>query len=188
MHLEGQNIILRDWQLEDLPLHKLWHTGQHRWMDYDGPYYLKPTPKELEKTLEFYQRKIEKQDFPELRNRLVIADKKTDQLLGTVTWYWQSRETNWKSIGIAIYDEQHWSKGIGKEAMTLWIQYLFEQDDTLVRLDLRTWSGNFGMIKLGKKLGFKQEACFRKARIVQGKYYDSIGMGILREEWKNKQK
>jgi len=43
-----------------------------------------------------------------------------------------------------------------------------------------------GMIKLARKLGFQQEACFRKARIVDGKYYDGLGFGILREEWKNR--
>lgn len=35
-------------------------------------------------------------------------------------------------------------------------------------LDLRTWSGNHGMMRLAEKLGFLQEACFRKARIVRG--------------------
>lgn len=32
-------------------------------------------------------------------------------------------------------------------------------------------------------IGFKEEARFRKARIIKGEYFDSIGMGILREEW-----
>jgi len=87
------------------------------------------------------------------------------------------------SIGIAIYNENFWSKGIGFDALSLWIDYLFKQDKNLLRLDLRTWSGNFGMMKLAEKLGFKKEAVFRKARIVNDKYYDGIGYGILREEW-----
>ena len=52
-----------------------------------------------------------------------------------------------------------------------------------MRLDLRTWGGHIGMIKLSEKLGFREEARFRKARIVENEYHDSIGMGILREEW-----
>ena len=39
------------------------------------------------------------------------------------------------------------------------------------------------MIKLAKKLGFQEEARFRNARIVEGKLYDSIGMGTLKTEW-----
>lgn len=37
--------------------------------------------------------------------------------------------------------------------------------------------------KLSQKLGFKEEARFRNTSNVDGRYYDSIGMGILREEW-----
>jgi len=48
---------------------------------------------------------------------------------------------------------------------------------------LRTWSGNEGMMELAAKMGFKEEARFRKARIVKGQYYDSIGFGLLRDEW-----
>jgi putative hydrolase of HD superfamily len=39
------------------------------------------------------------------------------------------------------------------------------------------------MMRLAEKLGFLQEACYRQARIVEGKYYDSVGYGILRTEW-----
>ena len=65
----------------------------------------------------------------------------------------------------------------------IWCQYLFTNFTEIVRLDLRTWSGNVGMMKLAEKLGFILEARFRKARIVNGKFYDSIGYGILRTEW-----
>ena len=38
-------------------------------------------------------------------------------------------------------------------------------------------------MRLAEKLGYQEEARFRKARIVNGEYYDGIGFGILREEW-----
>lgn len=41
------------------------------------------------------------------------------------------------------------------------------------------------MIKLATTLGFQQEACFRQSRIVKGHYYDGLGFGILRQEWKD---
>lgn len=72
---------------------------------------------------------------------------------------------------------------MGYEAFGLWTEYLFQKMPELVRLDLRTWSGNLGMMRLAEKLGYQREAVFRKARIVKGKYYDGIGYGILREEW-----
>ena len=78
------------------------------------------------------------------------------------------------------------NKGYGYEALGLWCQYLFDSEPKFIRLDARTWSGNHGMMKLAEKLGFQQEAVFRKARIVGGEYYDGLGYGILREEWQTR--
>ena len=39
------------------------------------------------------------------------------------------------------------------------------------------------MMKLAEKLGLKKEAIYRKARIVESEYYDSISYGVLKEEW-----
>ena len=177
MKAEENNIRIRDWKKEDEILYRFWNIGHHLWMNYDGPYYPKMTEEEVESAVKRFNNNSLSS------NRMVIADKETDELLGTVSWYWQSEESNWKSIGLTIYDETSWSKGIGYNSLKFWINHLFIEDKNLTRLDLRTWSGNIGMIKLSQKLGFKQEARFRNARIVDGKYYDSIGMGILREEW-----
>ncbi|MDK2966268.1 MAG: hypothetical protein PWP53_1880 [Lacrimispora sp.] len=46
-----------------------------------------------------------------------------------------------------------------------------------------TWSGNLRMMRLAEKLGLKKEAVYRKARIVDHTYYDSVSYGILRDEW-----
>jgi len=177
-------ITLRHWRLEDLPTYEYWQLGNHRWMDFNGPYFANPSPEEVAETQNRLEKAIVNQRWPEILRTAVIAKRDTDELLGTVSWYWQSKETNWISVGLAVYDDKNWGQGIGEQALGLWVDYLFLSDPSLVRLDLRTWSGNPGMIRLGEKVGFSLEACFRKARIVNGAYYDGIGMGILREEWK----
>jgi RimJ/RimL family protein N-acetyltransferase len=48
---------------------------------------------------------------------------------------------------------------------------------------MSTWSGNVRMIKVAERLGMKEEARIRQARMVDGKYFDAIKMGILRREW-----
>ena len=180
---QGNKIKLRDWELDDLIHYRHWNLGRHEWMDYDGPYYPKLTEEKLEARIKRIEQKIATNNWGVPRERLVIADTLNNELIGTVNWYWQSKETKWKSIGIVIYNERYWGKGIGFEALKLWITYLFEVDQEIIRLDLRTWLGNQGMIRLAEKLGFVLEAIFRKARIVNEVYFDSIGMGILREEW-----
>ena len=39
------------------------------------------------------------------------------------------------------------------------------------------------MMKVAERLGMKEEARIRQARMVDGKYFDAIKMGILRKEW-----
>jgi len=121
--------------------------------------------------------------WPTPRLILPVISSDDDGLLGTVSRYWVSQETMWMSIGITIFDSRNWGRGLGFEALGMWADYLFEALPTLARLDLRTWSGNPGMMRLAEKLGFREEARFRKARIVGDQYYDGMGYGILREEW-----
>lgn len=105
--------------------------------------------------------------------------------IGSVGSYWVSRETNWLEVGIVIYDVRYWQSGIGTEVFQLWIDYLFNQN-FVHRLGISTWSGNERMINLARRVGMIEEARVRQARIVDGKYYDAIKMGMLRDEWLDK--
>ena len=182
VQLQSARLVLRDWQKVDFEPYRKWNTGHHRWMDFDGPYYPKRSPEALEQEIE----RLKQPSSQIVRSRMVIADAESNQLLGTVNWYWESQETNWMSIGVAIYDDRLWGKGLGFEAMQLWCSHLFASYPELVRLDMRTWSGNAGLMRLADKLGFKLEARFRMARVVDGVYYDGLGYGVLRSEWEGK--
>jgi len=171
MHLKGTKIQLRDYQLNDLEEYRKWLIGDHLWKKFNGPYYPKKSKKETNEYLTKIEKKVREKIFPDPKKTMVIADINTNVFIGTVSWYWESKETNWLSVGLVIYNDAFWSKGIGYEALGLW------------GLDLRSWSGNTGMMKLAEKLGYQLEATFRKARIVEGKYYDGVGYGILRSEW-----
>jgi len=184
--LQGNRIHLRDWVVEDLLVYRKWLIGNHQWKKFDAPYYKKLNEEEIEKHLIKKQEWIEEGDFPNPRKKLVIALKDNNTFLGVLGWYWESKETFWLSTGLVIHDDTYWSKGIGYEAFGLWCQYLLDNMPELARLDLRSWSGNFGMMKLAEKLGFQLEATFRNARIVDGEYFDGVGYGILKEEWQNR--
>ncbi|MFT8871936.1 MAG: GNAT family protein [Sporolactobacillus sp.] len=183
IHYEGKQIVLRDWQLKDADDYIFWRQPGQAWQKFDGPYYSRESREEVVQVVDDLCDKIRTNTLDEPREDLAIVDRKTDKLLGRVGWYWESKETNWLCAGISIFDPDKWGSGRGFEAFGLWTDYLFEAMPQIVRVDLRTWSGNFGMMRLAEKLGYTKEACFRKARIVEGKYYDSIGYGVLREEW-----
>lgn len=184
VNIVGSRIILRDWIEQDLEAYRHWQMGSHRWKELDAPYY-RSSDADTQQGIAALEKKVKVMDFPNPRTRLVIADKETDSFMGAVNSYWVSKETNWLAAGISIYDPKYWGGGIGKEALSLWVDYLFKNQLELVRLDLHTWSGNEGMARLALKLGFKLEGCFRKARIVNGNYFDSLQFGILKEEWMN---
>ena len=103
--------------------------------------------------------------------------------IGIVTYYWESLATRWLEIGIVIYDQNVWAKGIGYAALHKWIKLCFNRFPEIQHIGLTTWSGNTRMMKLAEKLGLLCEARIRKVRYYNGIYYDSIKYGILREEF-----
>jgi RimJ/RimL family protein N-acetyltransferase len=182
MQLAGKRLTLRDIETKDRPSLIHWLQPDHEWHKTNGPYYPKAQAEEIPGIVDNWLTA----DLPDLRQRMLIVNNETDQLIGMVNRYWISKETHWPALGIMLFDSAVWGKGLGYEALGLWCEYLLETNPLFVRLDLRTWSGNIGMIKLAEKLGFMREATFRKARIVEGAYYDGLGYGILRDEWETR--
>lgn len=186
LRIPGKQIVLRDYRREDIDTYIHWQQPGHRWQELDGPYYAKPDAEAVARIRERWLAYFDRGETPTLadpRTQLAIARAGDENLLGVVTRYWISEETLWSAVGIVIFDPAHWGQGYGYEALGLWSQYLFDAHPDWVRLDLRTWSGNTGMLALARKLGYQQEACFRMARIVAGEYYDGLGYGVLRSEW-----
>lgn len=182
MIIEGKKILLRDWTTADLPIYQSWLSNDHAWKQLDGPYY--PIDEaQVPQQIGRLQETVAEANWPQPRMRLVIAERTTNAFIGSISRYWESVETQWLSVGLTLYDPAHWGQGFGFEALGLWSDYLLTKMPKLVRLGLVTWSGNPGMMRLAEKVGFVQESCFRKARIVNGRYYDSVGFGVLREEW-----
>ncbi|WP_368505999.1 GNAT family N-acetyltransferase [Alkalihalophilus sp. As8PL] len=145
---------------------------------WNGPY----IPEE-KVTKEEYSRNWEEELIPGIPDALVI--KCEGKAVGYVGAYWVDQHTNWLETGIVIYDTHFWNGGYGSETYELWIDYLFISTP-IHRLGMSTWSGNKRMIKVAEKVGMKEEARIREARVVNGKYFDAIKMGILRKEWEEK--
>lgn len=187
--LQQGNVKLRDWRYEDLLPYEAWLQPGHRWQEMDGPYEPPLTPVEIDEQIARISTVIESDPLPTPRRRLVITLDAPEEahagelLIGTVSAYWE-QQASWSiHVGISIFDPAHWAKGIGYAALGLWTQYLFAELPPIVRLGLRTWSGNVGMVRLATKLGFQEEMRLRQARIVNGEYFDALGYGILRAEW-----
>lgn len=148
--------------------------SNNEWTKFNGPYfpYSPPTLEQFEKSS--FQRLLSGSDL-----QLITVD---DIPVGTVSCYWECEQTRWLEVGVVIYDQAYWGKGIAALSLPLWVSYLFEHKE-IERVGFTTWSGNPRMMALALKLGFQQEARLRKVRYYQGKYYDSVKYGVLRSEW-----
>lgn len=183
LRLVGNRVVLRDFRREDVGLYRHWLLPHHEWHRWDGPYFPRPTPEQIAAAATVLSDGVVRGNWPTPRQRLVVADPGTDALIGTVNWYYvEMPETDWRRVGLVIYDPEYWSAGRGTEAIALWTTYLFSTTD-VGRLDFATWSGNLGMCRIGQKLGWTEEARYRDARLVDGERYDGVVYGVLRSEW-----
>ncbi|MDP4115419.1 MAG: GNAT family protein [Bacteroidota bacterium] len=83
---------------------------------------------------------------------------------------------------IAIYDDDSWSQGYGKEATSLMVEYGFDILN-LNRIQLHVALENEKGIKAYKKAGFVIEGTLREAMYHHDRYVDFYVMGILRKEF-----
>lgn len=86
------------------------------------------------------------------------------------------------TLGITIGEREFWGGGYGSEAVRLIAGHLFGAYG-LNRLELDTWSGNERAVRAFTRLGFREEGRRRSAVLVEGKRYDRVLFGMLREEW-----
>lgn len=109
-----------------------------------------------------------------------VAD---NQLLGDVILdvvNWNMRDA---FVGIGIGPRDFWGKGYGTEAMQLILQYAFTEIN-LHRVTLDVFEYNPRAIRSYEKAGFRHEGRQRGAILREGKRWDVLFMGILREEWR----
>jgi RimJ/RimL family protein N-acetyltransferase len=182
--LDGEGVRLRDWSPADVAALPGLLDPSRSWHDTDAPYFGRMTAAgvqtEVARTAEIVA--ADPRTLPTPRTSLAVVTSAASRLIGRVSWYWECEATDWRRLGLVIYDESCWGHGYGTEALRLWTGYLFATTDAL-RLDFATYSGNPAMIALGRRLGFTEEGRFRRARRWSGGVHDSVVLGVLREEW-----
>ena len=85
-------------------------------------------------------------------------------------------------VGIGIGERGFWGKGYGTDAMKAILRYAFHELN-LRRVSLDTFEYNPRAIRSYERAGFVHEGRARGFLNREGKRWDLIFMGILREEW-----
>mgnify|MGYP000853344035 CR=1 FL=1 len=84
---------------------------------------------------------------------------------------------------IDIGDKDYWSKGFGREAFKLLLDFAFKELN-LHKVYLRVFSFNERAIKLYQNLGFDEEGKLKEQLYRDGNWHDIIFMGLLKRNYK----
>lgn len=148
--ITGKTVTLRDTAPADLADYRRWFTKGLEWTKWDAPW-----EEMSEDFAESFVGKLAKrmQKGPqELKTRFEIWADHTH--IGWVTHYYIGNNPEHIAVGISIPEQAFWGRGIGREALEIWIQHLF-QTRPVAYIYCETWSGNERMVRLALSLGFE---------------------------------
>jgi RimJ/RimL family protein N-acetyltransferase len=170
--LVGDRIYLSPRNSEDIEIFTEWLN------DFETTDYLGRSGKLI--TLEGEKQFLDENNTSEANFVIVTLDD--DKMIGTVSLEKIDHQNRKATLGIFIGDKDFRSKGYGTETIKLILDYGFNYLNlNNIKLDLMEF--NERALKCYKKCGFKECGRRRKCEFVNGKYYDSIEMDILADEF-----
>ncbi|PIT92567.1 MAG: GNAT family N-acetyltransferase [Candidatus Harrisonbacteria bacterium CG10_big_fil_rev_8_21_14_0_10_42_17] len=115
----------------------------------------------------------------------MFLSRETGNPIGFGGIYGIHRTAHRAEFRILIGEKSHWGQGIGTEITQLLTFYGFDRLN-LHRIWLGVTSENKGAIRAYEKAGYVHEGVLRQDIFRNGVYYDSVRMGILREEYEER--
>lgn len=171
--LVGERIYLSPRNIEDVEIFTKWLNDMEV-TDYTGRTHQITTLDAEKKYLEIKNLETEPS--------FAIVTLEKDEMIGTISLENINMTNRTGILGLFIGEENYRSDGYGTEAIKLLLDYAFNYLNlNSIKLDLI--SCNERALKCYKKCGFKEYGRWRKSKYVNGKYYDTISMDILAEEF-----
>ena len=179
--LQGQKIRLAAVNPEEMAkCFNRWNldTEYYRLLDSEPPF-----PWSEKKFKEWLEKDLEKED----KNSYFFSIKPMDEdrVIGFIALFdehWHHGDT---LVGIAIGEREYWGRSYGTDAMQTLLRYAF-QELNLRRVGLIVFEYNDRAIRSYEKSGFVLEGRIRGAMRRDGRRWDWLMMGVLRQEWENK--
>ncbi len=114
-----------------------------------------------------------------------IVVQEPDQLIGSIGLNQIDFRHRSASLGMMIGEKSEWGKGYGTEATALVVHYAFKKLH-LNRVQLHVYEYNLRGMRTYEKIGFRREGVLRQAHVYDGRFWDTVVMAILREEWEER--
>jgi len=173
-----KNVTLRPMRESDLADEERWQTVETEWGEWDAPWE-EDEPFDMEKERAYIQ-KI--QSEPPKTYSMMELDTIEGRHIGGVSRYFIDDDKHLLAVGIDIPPIDARRKGYGKNALVLWMSYHFANSDA-DEIFTQTWSGNYPMIKLAERIGFKEIGRIKGIRRVRGERYDALTFSMSREDF-----
>ena len=139
-----------------------------------------PVPLSLKATKDVNER-----DWPEddpNNIMFLIRANEGDRIIGFANLDYISWSQGDSYMGIGLGDRTCWGRGYGSEAMNILLRYAFTELN-LHRLTLTVFEFNERAVRMYQRCGFKIEGIVREVLYRDGRRWDLISMGLLRDEW-----
>jgi RimJ/RimL family protein N-acetyltransferase len=171
--LIGRSVYLRPLEREDAALVQPWMNDPdvNRTMRTHGPLSLCAEQAYIDKLLQ-----------NEHACTAVIVRRDVDQAIGLCGLHQIDFQQRHCIFGITIGDKDAWGMGFGTEATFLMVQHAFETMN-LNRVALQVYEYNQRGLRAYEKVGFRKEGVLRQENYREGRYWDTILMAMLRQEW-----
>jgi RimJ/RimL family protein N-acetyltransferase len=172
--LEGRLVVLRRHRPENLDAVARWYRDP-----------------ELARLTRYQTRPMSQDEIEHFfRARLLAPDalayaihvRRTSRLVGLTTFSALDPDNGSALFHITIGERGAWGQGYGTEASELMLEHAFVNLG-LHRIGLSVFAFNSRAIRSYEKAGFRVEGRLREAIVRDGRFWDEVQMGVLRDEW-----
>lgn len=177
--LDGKRIRLRLIGREDLESIIEWRNSQDAYESF-----FTYTPLNLDLQEKWY----EKQVYDDSQQNFAIIHKETGIAIGMIALVGINHKMGHAEWGRVIVAHPNFQGGgYGREAIELIMEYAFDHLN-LRRLTCTALTNNKKVVGLYERLGFRQEGTLREFVYKKGEYIDVILFGMLRREYRDRQR
>jgi RimJ/RimL family protein N-acetyltransferase len=173
--LQGKLVRLRAIEREDLPLLLAFNNDIEVELAGGGD---PPLPQSLSRLQAEFDQEASKGG----RDGTHFAIEADGRFIGQAVLFNPDHVARTCELGIAIGDKTYWSRGYGRDAITLLTQYAF-QHHNYHKIWLRVLASNQRAIRAYTACGFLEEGRLRAHVWSNGRYDDLLHMGLLRSDW-----
>jgi RimJ/RimL family protein N-acetyltransferase len=113
---------------------------------------------------------------------LGIVPCSDERLIGVTGLHKIDSRNRHAALGIVVGEKGAWGKGFGTEATRLLVRHAFDTLN-LNRVWLHVYEYNTRAVRVYEKVGFRTEGRLRQDTFRDGRYWDTLVMGVLHEEW-----